>query len=292
MDQFTLDAIARITTAPRETYESFTVDPLTPLLGAEIVGLDLSEELTPVQQKDIRTAFLTHHVLVFRDQHLTPEDHKRFAALFGPLHLDSLPEEGSDPYILKVSANKDSKAVVGNGWHADGTADDEPSLGSMLYVTEVPEIGSGGDTLFANMHLAYDMLSPAMKTFLDGLTAVHDGARPWLTLGQLPPAEYDVPRNEHPVVVRHPDTGRKLLFVNGPYTSHITQLAATESKAVLEMLYDHVARTNLLHCRVRWQADTLVFWDNRCVQHHATWDYFPYSRYGQRIAIDGTRPLA
>ncbi|BCL25368.1 TauD/TfdA dioxygenase family protein [Streptomyces aurantiacus] len=292
MDQFTLDAVERITTAPRETYDSFTVDPLTPLLGAEISGLDLSEELTPVQQKDVRAAFLTHHVLVFHDQHLAPEDHKRFAALFGPLHPVALPEEGSDPYILEIRADRNSRAVAGNGWHADGTADAEPSLGSMLYVTEVPEIGSGGDTLFANMHLAYDMLSPAMKTFLDGLTAVHDGARPWLAQGQMPPPEYDVPRNEHPVVVRHPDTGRKLLFVNGPYTSRITQLSDAESTAVLHMLYDHIARTNLLHCRVRWQADTLAFWDNRCVQHHATWDYFPHSRYGQRIAIDGTRPLA
>ncbi|WP_413755440.1 TauD/TfdA dioxygenase family protein [Streptomyces sp. MMBL 11-3] len=292
MDQFTLDAVERITTAPRETYGSFTVDPLTPLLGAEVSGLDLSEELTPVQQKEIRAAFLTHHVLVFRDQHLTPDDHKRFAGLFGPLHPVALPEEDSDPYILEIRANKDSRAVAGNGWHADGTADAEPSLGSMLHITEIPEIGSGGDTLFANMHLAYDMLSPSMKAFLDGLTAVHDGARPWLAQGQLPPAEYDVPRTEHPVVVRHPDTGRKLLFVNGPYTSRITQLAAAESTAVLEMLYDHIARTNLLHCRVRWQANTLVFWDNRCVQHHATWDYFPYARYGQRIAIDGTRPQA
>ncbi|WP_221359439.1 TauD/TfdA dioxygenase family protein [Streptomyces beigongshangae] len=292
MDQFALDAVERITTAPRETYRSFTVDPLTPLLGAEVSGLDLSGELTPVQREEVRTAFLTHHVLVFRDQDLSPDDHKRFAGLFGPLHPVALPEDGSDPYILEIRADKDSRAVAGNGWHADGTADAEPSLGSMLHITEIPEIGSGGDTLFANMHLAYEMLSPAMRTFLDGLTAVHDGARPWLAQGQLPPADYDVPRNEHPVVVRHPDTGRKLLFVNGPYTSRITQLSAAESTAVLTMLYDHIARTNLLHCRVRWQANTLVLWDNRCVQHHATWDYFPHARYGRRIAIDGTRPLA
>lgn len=290
MEQFALDAIERITTRPREHSTSIAVDPLTPLLGAEVSGLDLSKELTPEQTDDVRRAFLTHHVLVFRDQTLTDEDHKRFAGLFGPLHPVALPAEGSDPYVLEISADKESRAVAGNGWHADGTADAEPSLGSMLHITRIPEAGSGGDTLFANMHLAYDMLSPAMKTFLEGLTAVHDGALPWM--GQTPPPEYDIPKNEHPVVVRHPETGRKLLFVNAPYTSHIAQLSRVESDAVLQMLYAHIARTPLLHCRVSWQPGTLVFWDNRCVQHHAIWDYYPHSRYGRRVAIDGTRPKA
>ncbi|MFF1418482.1 TauD/TfdA dioxygenase family protein [Streptomyces sp. NPDC058280] len=290
MEQFALDAIERITTRPREHSTSITVDPLTPLLGAEVSGLDLSKELTPEQTDDVRRAFLAHHVLVFRDQTLTDEDHKRFAGLFGPLHPVALPAEGSDPYVLEISADKESRAVAGNGWHADGTADAEPSLGSMLHITRIPEAGSGGDTLFANMHLAYDMLSPAMKTFLEGLTAVHDGALPWM--GQTPPPEYDIPKNEHPVVVRHPETGRKLLFVNAPYTSHIAQLSRVESDAVLQMLYAHIARTPLLHCRVSWQPGTLVFWDNRCVQHHAIWDYYPHSRYGRRVAIDGTRPKA
>ncbi|WP_405884702.1 TauD/TfdA family dioxygenase [Streptomyces sp. NBC_01384] len=292
MEQFALDALERLTTRPRETYETLAVEPLTPLLGAEISGVDLSRELTPRQEKEVKQAFLAHHVLVFRDQNLTPEDHKRFAELFGPLHPVALPAEGSDPYILEISADKNSREVAGNGWHADGTADPEPSLGSMLHLTRIPETGSGGDTLFANMHLAYDMLSPSMKTFLDGLTAVHDGARPWLAQGQTPPPEYDVPRTEHPVVVRHPDTGRKLLFVNAPYTSHIPQLSGSESAAVLGMLYEHIARTALLHCRVRWQPKTLTFWDNRCVQHHAVWDYYPHTRHGRRVAIDGTRPQA
>jgi taurine dioxygenase len=292
MEQFALEAVERLTTRSWETPESFTVHQLTPLLGAEISGLDLSRELTPQQEKEVKEAFLSHHVLVFRDQDLRPEDHKRFAELFGPLHPDSLPAEGSDPYILEISADKNSRDVAGNGWHADGTADPEPSLGSMLHLTTTPEGGSGGDTLFANMHLAYDMLSPAMKTFLEGLTAVHDGARPWLAQGQMPPPEYDVPRSEHPIVVRHPDTGRRLLFVNAPYTSHIPQLSSSESKAVLGMLYEHIAGTPLLQCRVRWQPKTLVFWDNRCVQHHAIWDYYPHSRHGSRIAIDGTKPQA
>jgi taurine dioxygenase len=278
------------TTKPFPAYDTIRVDPLTPVIGAEVSGLDLSRELTPSQIDEVKRAFLIHHVLVFRDQTITPEDHKRFAALFGQLHPVALAAEDSDPYILEISANSESRDVAGNGWHADGTADAEPSLGSMLYITRTPEVGSGGDTMFANMHLAYEVLSPQMKTFLHGLTALHDGARPWTEMGLTPPAGYDVPINEHPIVVRHPDTGRRLLFVNAPYTSHILGLSRGESRAVLDMLYQHIGRTPVLHCRITWQPNTLVFWDNRCVQHHAVWDYYPHTRYGQRIAIDGTRP--
>ncbi|MFJ8309902.1 MULTISPECIES: TauD/TfdA dioxygenase family protein [unclassified Streptomyces] len=290
MEQFALDAIERITTRPQEVYDTLVVDPLTPVIGAEVSGLDLSKELTEDQLAELKRAFLDRHVLVFRDQSLSDSDHKRLAGYFGELHPVTLPAEGSDPYVLEISTTKDSRAVAGNGWHADGTADAEPSLGSMLYITRTPESGSGGDTLFANMHLAYEMLSPAMKSLLDGLTAVHDGLLPWQ--GETPPAGYVVPRTEHPVVVRHPDTGRRLLFVNGAYTSHITQLSRGESRAVLDMLYDQTARTPFLNCRVRWTPNTLVFWDNRCVQHHATWDYYPHSRYGRRVAINGQRPQA
>ncbi|MEV5955025.1 TauD/TfdA family dioxygenase [Streptomyces sp. NPDC051987] len=288
MEDYALRAVAELSTRPTEPYETLSVAPITPVLGAEVTGIDLSRELTPRQEKELKHAFHTHHVLVFRDQDLTPEDHKRFAGVFGELHPVALAAEGSDPYILEIKADKDSTAVAGNGWHSDGTADAEPSLGSMLYITTVPEGGSGGDTLFANMHLAYELLSPALRGFLDGLTALHDGAKPWTDAGLTPPPEYDVPRTEQPVVVRHPETGRRLLFVNAPYTSHITQLSRAESDALLAMLYAHVARTPLLHCRVRWQERTLVFWDNRSVQHHAVWDYFPHTREGRRVAIDGT----
>lgn len=288
MEPFALDAIERVTTRQQEVYDSIVVEPLTPLLGAEVFDLDLSKELTPAETDDVRRAFLAHHVLVFRDQDLTDEDHKRFARLFGELHPVTPPPPDSDPYILEVSANKDSRVVAGNGWHADGTADALPSLGSMLYVTRTPEIGSGGDTLFANMHLAYEMLSPPMRTFLDGLTAIHDGLLAWR--GHTPPPGLDIPKTEHPVVVRHPDTGRQLLYVNGAYTSHIPQLSRGESDAILKTLYDHIATTPLLHCRVRWTPNTLVLWDNRCVQHHATWDYYPHTRYARRVAINSPTP--
>jgi taurine dioxygenase len=291
MEQFVLDALEHITTRPKTVYETLTTDPLTPVIGAEVSGIDLSRELSDQQLADIRRAFQEHHVLVFRDQVLSAEEHKRVAAHFGELRpLPVAVPEDRDPVILEISANKDSTDVDGHGWHADGTSNPELALGSMLYITRTPEIGSGGDTMFANMHLAYEMLSPTMRTFLDGLTAIHDDAVAWQ--GHTPPAGYVLPRNEHPVVIRHPETGRKLLFVNPAYTSHIVQLSGDESRALLDMLFDVVARRPMLSCRVRWTPNTLVFWDNRCVQHHAIWDYYPHARYGQRVAIKGRPPQA
>jgi taurine dioxygenase len=284
LEQYELDALEAVTTRQRPNYRTVTVDPLTPVIGAEVCGIDLSEKLTDDQLTDLREAFLHHHVLVFRDQTLTPEDHKRLAEHFGELRPVNPPPPG-DPYILEINTTPAAENVAGNGWHADGTADAEPSLGSMLYITRVPEGGSGGDTLFANMHLAYEMLSPAMRAFLDPLTAVHDGAI--ALAGYTPPADYVIPKTEHPLVVRHPETDRKLLYVNKAYTSHIPQLSAEESRTLLGMLFDVTAGRPMLHCRVRWTPNTLVFWDNRCVQHHATYDYYPFTRYGQRVAING-----
>jgi taurine dioxygenase len=291
MDEFTLVAAERLTTRPPENYQEISVQSLTPVIGAEVSGIDLSQKLSEEQLAEVKHAFLTHHVLVFRDQHLSPEDHKRFARYFGELRRAQRSEgDDRDPEVLDIRADQNSTFVDGNDWHTDGTADAEPSLGSMLYLTKPPAIGSGGDTMFANMHLAYEMLSPTMRNFLDGLTAVHDGLVPWK--GYQPPADYVVPKSEHPVVVRHPDTGRKLLFVNPGFTTHIVQLSAEESTALLDLLFGLVATKPLLSCRVRWAPNTLVFWDNRCTQHHAIWDYYPHARYGQRVSINGTRPTA
>src|SRR5471032_360777 len=250
MDQLALKAIERIAAERRAPYHSIAVDRLTPIIGAEVSGIDLSQPLSDEQLGDVRRAFLENHVLVFRDQHLTVEQHKAFGRLFGELR--ALPVEdidGDDPELVVIRANAQSRYVAGETWHTDGTADVAPSLGSMLYVKETPAIGTGGDTLFANMH-----------------------------------------KTEHPVVVRHPETGRKSLFVNSGFTSHIVQLSGGESQMLLNMLFDLVAREPVLSCRVRWAPNTLVFWDNRCTQHHAVWDYFPHSRYGERVTILGTRP--
>ncbi|MFJ9909232.1 TauD/TfdA dioxygenase family protein [Streptomyces sp. NPDC101152] len=285
MEPYELEALEAVTKRPVHPYRTLTVERITPVLGAEVSGVDLSQDIPPEQLDEIRAAFLDHHVLVFRDQTITAEQHKRFAATFGELRPVNPPPPEGDPYVLEIRTPSAAADVAGNGWHADGTADAEPSLGSMLYITEIPEPGCGGDTLFANMHLAYSMLSPAMRALLDPLTAIHDGAQ--ALAGYTPPADYVIPKSEHPLVARHPETDRKLLYVNKAYTSRIPQLSADESRALLDLLFDIIARRPILHCRVRWTPGTLVFWDNRCVQHHATYDYYPYARYGQRIAING-----
>ncbi|MDN3222075.1 TauD/TfdA dioxygenase family protein [Pseudomonas nunensis] len=287
MDQLALKAIERIAGQSRAPYNSIIVDRLTPIIGAEVGGVDLSQPLNDEQLAEVRRAFLENHVLVFRDQHLTVDQHKAFGRLFGELR--ALPVEdidGDDPELVVIRANAQSRFVAGETWHTDGTADLEPSMGSMLYVKETPAIGTGGDTLFANMHLAVEILSPTMQQFLGELTAIHDGEIPWK--GFQPPA--NLPKTEHPVVVRHPETGRKTLFVNSGFTSHIVQLSGGESQMLLNMLFDLIAREPILSCRVRWAPNTLVFWDNRCTQHHAVWDYFPHSRYGERVTILGKQP--
>jgi taurine dioxygenase len=287
-----LQAVEALVTSKREPFESIHVRPLTPVIGAEIEGVDLAGELTNRQFSEIHRALLEHHVIVFRDQHLSAEDHKRFGRRFGRLHVHPLQamREG-DHERLVVKADKSSKYVAGEDWHTDVTCDAEPPMGSLLYIEQTPEIGSGGDTLFANMYLAYELLSAPMQEFLQTLTAVHDGAIPWVRgYGYRPKEEFQ--KNEHPVVVRHPETGRRLLYVNRGFTSHIPQLARFESNALLEMLYRHIETQPVLTCRVRWTPNTLVFWDNRCTQHHAIWDYYPLDRAGYRVSVIGERPAA
>lgn len=290
--------------ATRLAPKTLAIDPLTPGVGAEISGVDLSKVLAEEQVAEIRAAFLRHHVLVFRDQHLSVEDHKRFGRLFGPLHVHpyharkAAPDHAKqgpfggtlpDPEILVVKADQNSRYVAGEGWHSDVTCDAEPPMGSMLYLTETPEVG-GGDTCFLSAELGYDALSPTMKAFVETLSAVHDGAKPYTGSYGTPPPEGGWPKTTHPVVIRHPETGRKVLFVNRGFTTRIAELSKPESDALLEFLWRHLEDHLEFQCRVRWYPNTLVFWDNRCLQHHAVWDYYPHSRYGQRVSIVGARP--
>ncbi len=273
------------------------IRPLTPHLGAEVDGIDLSQPLSAGQLDEVRQAFLDWSVLVFRNQTIDREQHKAFGRCFGRLHVHPLKaaagyEGGSDPEILVVKTTANSKYTAGDGWHTDVTCDAEPPMGSMLYLTQVPGKG-GGDTMFANMYRAYETLSESMQRYLETLTAIHDGARPYLgNYGYAPPSGTTYPKNEHPVVIRHPETGRKVLFVNSGFTTRIKGLKAFESDALLEMLFAHIATTPSLTCRVSWQPNTLTFWDNRCTQHHAVWDYHPETRYGERVSIVGERPRA
>jgi taurine dioxygenase len=276
----------------RTAYDTFEVATLTPHLGAEVEGLDLSQPLTDAQVGDLRQAWADWSVLVFRDQHLDRDAHKEFGRYFGELHVHPMNfARKSDPEILIVKTTAESPYTAGDGWHSDVTCDQIPPFGSALYITETPECG-GGDTLYADMYLAYELLSPTMQLFLEGLTAVHDGAIPYVGKYKSTPPEGGYPRSEHPVVTVHPVTGRKVLYVNSGFTSHIKGLRAWESEALLDSLYQHIATTPKLHCHVEWRPNTLTLWDNRCTQHHAVWDYYPHSRYGERVSmINDERPL-
>ena len=269
-------------------YKTISVKPLTPHLGAEIGGVNLAAEISDQQFADIHKAWLNWSVLVFRDQDLSQEAHKAFAQRFGSLHIHPLQHgRDGDPAILAVKTTEKSAYTAGDGWHTDVTCDEKPPLGSMLYITETPECG-GGDTLFADMYLAYELLSDTMKNMLSPLLAVHDGALPYIGSYQISPESgSNYPRNEHPVIVTHPESGKKLLYVNSGFTSHIKGLKKWESRALLDALFRHIDSTPRLVCRVAWEPGTLTFWDNRCTQHHAVWDYFPHSRYGERVSIVG-----
>ena len=277
---------------PTTNYSSFEISTLTPHLGAEIVGLDLSHPLDSTQVADVTAAFADWGVLVFRDQVLDREAHKAFCRHFGHLHVHPMNfARKQDPEILIVKTTADSPYTAGDAWHTDVTCDPIPPLGSALYITETPACG-GGDTLYANMALAYELLSPTMQTFLEGLTAVHDGAIPYVGSYKSTPPEGGYPRTEHPVIAVHPVTGQKVLYINSGFTSHIVGMHRWESKALLGSLFDFIATTPRLHARVEWKPNTLTLWDNRRTQHHAVWDYYPNSRYGERVSILGDEPLA
>ena len=270
------------------------VQSLTPHLGATVQGIDLSEAMSEAAFQALKGVYLDYSVLVFPDQALSQAQHKAFASRFGALHTHPMHarQQKGDPHILRVATNAQSAYTAGEGWHTDVTCDALPPQCSLLYVTETPGNG-GGDTMFADMYLAFELLSDPMKQFLSGLTAVHDGALPYVGAYKSVPPEGGYPRNEHPVIVQHPETGRAVLYVNSGFTSRIRGLSARESDALLQFLFRHIDSTPKLTARVSWSPNTLVLWDNRCTQHHSVWDYYPSSRYGERVSvIANERPLA
>ena len=244
------------------------------------------------QVADLQAALADRGVLYLRDQHLDREAHKAVGRHFGELHVHPTHHNrpDHDENILVVKTTAESPYTAGDAWHADVTCDEYPPFVSALYVTETPEIG-GGDTMYADMALAYDLMSPSMQAYLDGLYAVHDGAKPYVGAYGTTPPEGGYPRNEHPVVLVHPVSGRKVVYVNPGFTTRIRGLRGWESDALLQMLYDMVPKTPKMQCRVQWEPNTITLWDNFRVQHHAVWDYYPHSRYGERVStIAAARP--
>jgi taurine dioxygenase len=265
-------------------------NPLTPSIGAEATGVDLTRPLTDAQIEVIRDALLKYLVIFFREQNLTPTGHKAFARRFGNLHIHPAPlgTLDGDPEIIIVQADENSQRIAGEVWHSDVSCDADPPMASILHLKEVPSVG--GDTLFANMYAAYETLSRQLQRFLSELTAIHDGKRYYAGRQTAPSREAEFPSAEHPVVRTHPVTGRQALFVNRMFTTRIVQLKPHESDVLLGLLYRQIELIEI-QCRFRWRPNSVAFWDNRCAQHQALWDYFPARRHGHRVTIAGDRPF-
>ncbi len=273
---------------PPEAFSRFDVQPLTPAIGAELLGVDLAE-IDADLIADIRRALLRYKVVFFRDQTLTRAQHIAFARQFGDLEIHpATPKDQADPEVLRIAHGPDSRGQE-NAWHSDVTWRACPSLGSILRAIELPPVG--GDTLFANMALAYERLDDETREAITGLVAVHDIARVFARrLGK--PAEdlhAQYPPMEHPVVRTHPETGERTLYVNAAFTSHIKDMDPEESEALLQRLY-LTAWNPEVQCRFRWAPGSIAFWDNRACQHFAASDYYPEVRIMERVTIAGDRP--
>lgn len=263
---------------------------LSPMIGAEIEGVDLREELSDDVIAQIRDALLRNKVIFFRNQPITPEQHIAFARRFGELEIHpATPKDQPNPEFLRIAHGPNSKGRE-NNWHSDVTWRERPSLGSILRAVEIPE--TGGDTLFANMEAAYEGLSPAMQAWVCTLSAEHDIARVFARrLGKsVEELHEQYPPQIHPVVRTHPETGRRSLYVNTGFTSRIIGLSPKESDWLLAHLYSQATLPEY-QCRFVWEPDSIAFWDNRSSQHYAASDYFPAVRIMERVTVAGDRPF-
>ncbi|WP_244124780.1 TauD/TfdA dioxygenase family protein [Burkholderia gladioli] len=276
--------------------------PFDGALGAEIVGLDLSRPIGEDDFARIHRAHLDHHVVVFRDQRITPDEHVAFSARFGPLQRHVLAQFAlpGHPEVLIVSNILENGQPIGLGdaghfWHSDLSYKEKPSLGSLLHAQELP--AEGGDTLFANMHLALDALPEALKREVEGRRAEHtylaryaelQARSPWrpnLTPEQIA----QVKAVDHPIVRTHPETGRRALFVSEHFTTRIVGLPEDESRALLDELFAHSVRDEFVY-RHQWREHDLVFWDNRSLMHLAAGTPDHLRRKLYRTTIEGDAP--
>jgi len=272
----------------------YIIKRLSPSIGAELLDLDLKNSLSEDLKDEIYQALLVYKVIFFRDQDLSIEEHLEFANNFGELEIHPFANNDKQyPEVLKITHNEKNKGRE-NLWHSDVTWRLEPSLGSILRMKEAPKVG--GDTLFADMYAAYEDLSDEMKEQLDGAVAVHDfeGFRKRLEKKGVSKEEIEdfnkkFPMPEHPVIRTHPDTGKKLIYVNAAFTKCIKDWEVEESSNMLKYLYSR-ASTPEYQCRFVWKDNSIAFWDNRSVQHYAASDYWPQVRKVERVTIIGDRP--
>lgn len=297
-----MSAVLTPTAAPSRSTSPITIAPLGDVLGAEVIGLDLSRPLAADDFARIHRAHLEHHVLVFRDQHITPAQQVDFSRRFGLLQIHVLSQFAlaGHPEILIISNIKEHGQPIGLGdaghfWHSDLSYVEKPSLGSILHAQELPT--EGGDTLFANQHLAWDRLPEHLKTAVQGLRAEHTylaryeelrARNPWrpaLTQEQIDKVRPVV----HPVVRTHPENGRKALFVSEHFTTRIVGIPEDESRDLLGQLFAHSTQPALQY-RHAWQPGDMVFWDNRSVTHLAAGTPEHLRRKLYRTTIEGSVP--
>lgn len=276
------------------TYSEITVYPQSTAVGAVIGGVDLSNDLSNSAMAEIDDAFRRYSVIFFRNQDLTPEQHIAFAKRWGDINVNRFFKPHDDyPQIAMVSKEADQEENIGGAWHTDHSYDQIPAMGSILYAREVPKIG--GDTLFSSMYVAYENLSDGMKSTLESLKAWHS-SRHAFGYGVADGESYHDGRLAnpgkatqdalHPVMVTHPLTGRKALYVNSNFTVRFDGWTAEESKPLLEYLYAHGARQEFT-CRFHWEPGSIAFWDNRATWHYAMNDYHGHRRVMHRITLDG-----
>jgi taurine dioxygenase len=278
------------------TTTKIKVTPFSSALGAVISGADLSEPLDDVSFAVIRNAFLDHGVIFFRDQPITPEQHLAFARRFAPIDINRFFKavEGY-PEIAEVRKEPEQTSNIGGGWHTDHSYDVVPAMGSVLLAREVPPWG--GDTLFASMEMAYEALSPGLKKTLEGMRAVHSTAHVFGaqgvyaksadTEGRIGNPSAAMQDTAHPVVISHPETGRKILYVNSGFTVRFENWTVPESAPLLNYLFQHAAQPEF-SCRFDWGEGSLAFWDNRATWHYALNDYHGHRRVMHRVTVQGS----
>ena len=266
--------------------------PLSGAGGAEVLGVDLGRELDPDSWAAVHGAFLEHIALFFPNQRLTPQDIERFVRRFGePLvHPYLHPIEGS-PFVHELRKDPSQTVNFGNGWHADFTFLEKPSAANALYAREVPD--SGGDTMFINTAMAYEALSAGMKRMLGGMRAVHRVHPRYLTdVDTMSNRKGEQIQGEfvHPCIRVHPESGRKVLYINPSFVPQFEDMTEAESRPILEYLTQFMAQPEF-QIRFRWKADTFGIWDNRCSLHTALNDYQGKRRIMHRmVVLETTRP--